>query len=147
MPGLGDDVQAIKAGILEIADVLCVNKADREGADRTVHELTSMLELRAHEVPAVEIVRTVATSGQGIEELAKAVDRHREQDRADPHARRRRRARATVREIALDRLRGHVDAAVDGDLARVDAVAQRTLDPYTAAAGVIEEVAAALVSG
>jgi LAO/AO transport system kinase len=147
VPGLGDDVQAIKAGVLEIADVLCVNKADREGADRTVHELTAMLELRGHDVPVVEIVRTIATSAKGIDELANAVMRHREQDRSDPHARRRRRARATVREIALDRVRGHVDAALERDQPRLDAVAERTLDPYTAAAGVVSEVASRLGSG
>src|SRR6185295_3215019 len=73
VPGLGDEVQAIKAGILEIADVLVVNKADREGADRQVRDLISMLELRPHEATPVEIVRTVATSGQGIAELIAAI--------------------------------------------------------------------------
>src|SRR5438105_8861751 len=69
VPGLGDEIQAIKAGILEIADVLCVNKSDREGADRTVRDLIAMLELRPHEAAPVEIVRTVATTGQGVAEL------------------------------------------------------------------------------
>src|SRR6185369_16581932 len=77
VPGMGDDIQAIKAGILEIADVLVVNKADREGADRTERDLIGMLELRGHGMPPVEIVRTVATTGQGIPELVAAVDRHR----------------------------------------------------------------------
>src|SRR3989442_156209 len=77
VPGLGDEIQAIKAGILEIADVLVVNKADREGADRTVRDLVTMLELRGHDAAEVEIVRTVATTGKGIDELAAAVERHR----------------------------------------------------------------------
>ncbi len=105
VPGLGDDVQAIKAGVLEIADVFAVNKADREGADRTVRELRGMLELRravrpqpdhdrshrpaagpaeAADEPAAAageweppIVRTVAVHDQGTAELAAAVERHR----------------------------------------------------------------------
>ena len=77
VPGLGDDIQAIKAGILEIADVLVVNKADREGADRAVSDLTHMLELRggagaSRAVEPGEIVKTVAGSGQGGDELLAA---------------------------------------------------------------------------
>ncbi len=80
VPGLGDDIQAIKSGLLEVADVLVVNKSDREGADRTERDLMHMLDLRAHgERKDVEIVRTIATKGtaegSGIAELAKAVER------------------------------------------------------------------------
>jgi LAO/AO transport system ATPase len=78
VPGLGDEIQAIKAGILEIADILVVNKSDREGADRTVRDLVSMLELRGHDAAPVEIIRTVATGNKGIDELIKAVDRYRD---------------------------------------------------------------------
>ncbi len=103
VPGLGDDVQAIKAGVLEIADVFAVNKADREGADRTVRDLRNMLELRrttatrttldhdaGHRMRAAEsvaaddptfweppIVKTVALRDEGVAELAAAVDQHR----------------------------------------------------------------------
>jgi len=103
VPGLGDDVQAIKAGVLEIADVFAVNKADREGADRAVRDLKSMLELRRatatrpgldhdawHRPRGVEtwdqstaafweppIVKTVAVRGEGVAELREAVERHR----------------------------------------------------------------------
>ncbi|MBV8757783.1 MAG: methylmalonyl Co-A mutase-associated GTPase MeaB [Deltaproteobacteria bacterium] len=81
VPGLGDDIQAIKAGLLEVADVLVVNKADREGADRTERDLMHMLDLRTGDRKAVEIVRTIATrgtaEGSGIAELAKAVEAHR----------------------------------------------------------------------
>ncbi|HSN30600.1 MAG TPA: methylmalonyl Co-A mutase-associated GTPase MeaB, partial [Kofleriaceae bacterium] len=63
VPGLGDDIQAIKAGLLEVADVLVVNKADREGADRTERDLMHMLDLRTGDRKAVEIVRTIATRG------------------------------------------------------------------------------------
>jgi LAO/AO transport system kinase len=82
VPGLGDDIQAIKAGLLEIAEVLVVNKADREGADRTERDLLHMLGLRAHgERKAVEIVRTIAThglaAGSGIAALGAAIEQHR----------------------------------------------------------------------
>src|SRR6185369_2075484 len=74
VPGLGDDIQAIKAGLLEVADVLVVNKADREGADRTERDLMHMLDLRTGDRKDVEIVRTIATrgtaEGSGIAELA-----------------------------------------------------------------------------
>ena len=118
VPGLGDEIQAIKAGILEIADVLVVNKADREGADRTVRDLTHMLELRPHEAVEVEIVRTVATSGKGIDELAKACERHRERaptarrtpSDAPPPARLGRGARARARRDAPRRRRARSPA-------------------------------------
>jgi LAO/AO transport system kinase len=147
VPGLGDEIQAIKAGILEIADVLCVNKADRDGADRTVRDLAGMLELRGHDQAEVEIVRTVATSGTGIDELANAVERHRDRDGGkDRVARRRRRARATVREIALDRFRAQIDAWLDdsAQASEIAAVAERTQDPYTSAGHLMSDVTSAL---
>ncbi|MBK9114460.1 MAG: methylmalonyl Co-A mutase-associated GTPase MeaB [Betaproteobacteria bacterium] len=76
-PGLGDDVQAIKAGILEIADVLVVNKGDQPAADRTEQELRDMLRLRAHRPGwAVRVLRTVATTGDGVPALVDALDAH-----------------------------------------------------------------------
>src|SRR5678815_6116871 len=85
VPGLGDDIQAIKAGILETADVLVVNKADREGADRAIRDLLHMLDLRDVEGGRreVEIVKTIASwglkDGSGIADLVEAIDRHRAQ--------------------------------------------------------------------
>jgi LAO/AO transport system kinase len=72
-PGLGDDVQAIKAGILEIADVLVVNKADSPLAQRTERQLKAMLQLRREESQQVPVVSTIATAGSGIEELVSAI--------------------------------------------------------------------------
>jgi LAO/AO transport system kinase len=69
-PGAGDDVQAIKAGILEIADILVVNKADQPQAARAVEQLESMLALRPPGAPAVRVLATVATTGQGVAGLA-----------------------------------------------------------------------------
>ena len=75
-PGLGDEVQAIKAGILEIADILVVNKADLPLADRTERELLSMLSLRHYDAWMPLVLRTVATRGEGVVQLADAIERH-----------------------------------------------------------------------
>jgi len=75
-PGLGDDIQAMKAGILEIADILVVNKADLEGSDQTVQQLKSMLGLRPHEAPKIPVIETIATSGTGVDLLIDAVLAH-----------------------------------------------------------------------
>ena len=75
-PGLGDEVQALKAGILEIADILVVNKADLPLADRTERELLGMLSLHHYDVWTPQVLRTVATSGGGVPELADLIERH-----------------------------------------------------------------------
>jgi len=75
-PGLGDDVQAIKAGILEIADLLVVNKADLPLAERTVLDLTTAMRLRHRQGPPVQVLRTVATSGEGVAALVDAIGEH-----------------------------------------------------------------------
>ena len=77
-PGLGDEVQALKAGILEIADILVVNKADLPLAERAERELLGMLSLRHYDVWTPQVVRTVATSGEGVPELADLIERHAE---------------------------------------------------------------------
>ena len=74
VPGLGDEVQALKAGIMEIADVFVVNKADRDGVERVVAEIETMLSLARAGGPAPAVVRTVATRDEGIEELLEAVE-------------------------------------------------------------------------
>ena len=153
VPGLGDDIQAIKAGILEIADVLVVNKADREGADRTERDLISMLELRGHEARPVEIIRTVATSETGIAELAAAIERNRQLQTDDAKAagggashnfsidRKERRARSQLRELVFDRLRRQVDGALAERSDLVEQIAMRSLDPYSAADDLISDLA------
>ena len=141
VPGLGDEVQALKAGILEIADVLCVNKADREGTDRTVRDLRTMLELRSREsdLPPeaphgeVEIVRTVATRTEGIAELAAAIERHRHVRAVEAQARRAHRARRELHDALLDQLSLLVDQALTQHPALLQAVESRSQDPYSAA--------------
>jgi len=75
VPGLGDDVQSIKAGILEIADIYVVNKSDREGADRVQREIRAMQSLGAHEGWVAPVLRTVASAGEGVTELVETIDR------------------------------------------------------------------------
>jgi LAO/AO transport system kinase len=145
-PGMGDGIQAVKAGILEVADVLVVNKADREGADRTVRDLRHAVQLgedSAHVGWRVPVVRTVASDGTGVEDLVGAVDAHRAWLGAEGlHGRRVRRAAAEIEGLALEVVRARV-GMVRGD-ARLDELADEVVagrtDPYAAA----DRLAAAL---
>ncbi len=158
-PGLGDEVQAIKAGVLEIADIFAVNKADREGADRTVMALQMMQGLapapaghhgpqtgpHGHARPGPQedgswlppIVKTVATSGQGVEALRDWVERHALYLRDSGQLARREQARAAaaLEHILRDRLLADLLARQPADRlpGLVTAIAVRTLDPYAAA--------------
>jgi LAO/AO transport system kinase len=144
VPGMGDEVQALKAGIMEIADIFVVNKCDREGADRTVSEIESLLSLQTFEEtdwkPAV--IRTEAATGAGLDALLDALDRFRAQS-ADVLARRRRgRAAAQLRRILADRLMARVDAQIESvDMDRaVDRIAARGTDPYSAADAILSRI-------
>jgi LAO/AO transport system kinase len=148
VPGLGDDIQALKAGILEVADVLAVNKADREGADRAVRDLMHMLELRDAEGGRreVEIVKTVAAwglrDGSGIADLLSAIAAHRARVKDGPESQSRaeERAAAHVTELVKGILADRAASGLEqlGGMAEVArSVADRTVDPYTAA----EEIA------
>jgi LAO/AO transport system kinase len=136
-PRWGDGVQANKAGLLEIADVLVVNKADREGARGTVRDLELMLELAGERDWRPPIVETVATDGRGVDDLWRAVLDHRAHFEADGRLERRRdsRLREELRAIVHERLREGADARCSGELfdRLVAQVAARELDPYAAA--------------
>ncbi len=143
VPGLGDDIQAIKSGLLEIADVLVVNKADREGADRTERDLLHMLDLRATgERKEVEIVRTIATrgtaEGSGIAELAAAIEAHRVRVWSGPGAveRAKRRAGAHLAELVRALLADRAARTLQerGGLQEIaEAVVEHRTDPWTVA--------------
>ncbi len=138
VPGLGDDIQAIKAGILEIADVFIVNKAEREGADRAAAELAMMLDLSPGKAWRPPIVRTTAPSGAGVPEVLRALSAHGEHLAATGEGLRRRAIRARSRLLALleERFRRAVEARApeQGGLEQaVAAVLARRDDPYTAA--------------
>jgi len=136
VPGLGDDIQAIKAGVLEIADVLVVNKADRPGADETARDLAQMLTLAKDHPWKPPIVRTSAQTGEGVPQLVEAIARHRVWSASSGERERRRRAaarsevEALLREALLRDLAGRVGEARLADAAA--RVAERTLDPYAA---------------
>jgi LAO/AO transport system kinase len=142
-PGLGDDVQALKVGLLEIADLLVVNKGDREGADRAVADLMAMLALGARPVPPIFKTTATSAAADGIEELVQGLEALRRQPAAGRAARRRRQAARQIAAIAAEQLRARAQAALTrasaGDpLGRViDSVADRTLDPWSAAESLI----------
>jgi LAO/AO transport system kinase len=138
VPGTGDEVQALKAGIMEIADIFVVNKADREGADRLMSAVEANLAL--HNYASGEwrppIVKTVATSGAGVAELVSAIAAFREHSRGVQSSRRKARSEYRLRELVSQRLMSHLEREVlaAGELAGiVDRIASRDLDPYTAA--------------
>jgi LAO/AO transport system kinase len=144
-PGTGDDIQALKAGIIEIADILVVNKADHPGADVLVSQLQALLALSPAGSRRPPILKTTATRGEGLDALATAVDehfaglissgeiqRHREDEA-------RHQVLSITRQIILERIRS---ATSDADLeALVKRVAAREVDPHTAA----EDLAAAVL--
>lgn len=137
IPGAGDDIQAIKAGILEIADILVVNKADRPGAEETARDLIHTLNLGAPRTDwKTPVIRTSATEGLGIDDLLAAVARHRQWATGSGAAARRRaeairtELEALMRERVLNDLARRIDSRAL-DLA-VSRVVGRTLDPYDA---------------
>jgi LAO/AO transport system kinase len=145
VPGAGDEVQALKAGIMEIADIFVVNKADREGADRLVAEVEANLALRAYaaEEWRPPILTATATTGMGVPELAAAIgtfrawsDRHRSTPGPSLSARQRSRIEYRFRELVAQRFMDHLQGEVltEHELASViDRIAAREVDPYTAA--------------
>lgn len=147
VPGMGDDVQTIKAGIMEIGDIFCVNKGDRDGTGRTMAEVAALLDMqpRGPDEWVPPILRTVASDDEGVGDLLAAMDRHRAflHDSHQLEARRRRRSEAELLEILKgrlvhyvlneDKMRGRFDAYVDE-------IARRERDPHEAAALILEEL-------
>jgi LAO/AO transport system kinase len=143
-PGMGDSIQAAKAGILEIGDIFVVNKSDRDGADATVRELRNMIALgdspeRGWQPP---VLRTVASTGDGIAELMAAIDEHWAWLRGsgELEARRVRRARDEVEALAVALLRRRLEFGSGSErltAAAVDVAAGR-LDPHAAAAALVD---------
>jgi LAO/AO transport system kinase len=145
-PEMGDEVQAIKAGLLEVADLIVVNKADKPGAQRTASQLRAMLvavpRVGASDEPSrprpkrPDVLLTTASTGAGVPELLAAIDRHRATGGVDSSvSARRTRAEAQVWAIVSERLRARLDgperAVETADV--LDAVADHRLDPYAAA--------------
>ncbi|KAA2259471.1 methylmalonyl Co-A mutase-associated GTPase MeaB [Solihabitans fulvus] len=145
-PGMGDGIQAAKAGILEVADVFVVNKADRDGADATVRDLKYMISLGRREIPGPlwrpSIVRTVASKREGLDEVVGAIAEHHSWmvEHGELEQRRTHRASTEVEAIALGQLRSRL-----GDLhggVALEQLAKRVaageLDPYAAAGELVD---------
>ncbi len=144
-PGMGDDVQAVKAGILEIADVHVVNKADRPDANRTIAELKNMLQISgsaSEEGWDVPVLPTVAERGEGVGELADALDRHYEHLVSSGDIERREkvmaadRVRAIIQNVVLERVE---DPSLGADFdAAIEGVWRRKRAPFPAALDLLE---------
>ena len=144
VPGMGDDIQAIKAGILEIADVFVINKSDQPGADRLQAELETMMSL-GEAADRKEIVRTVAVRDEGVEELVAAVERHRLSAEASGERAKRRARQSQARFVDLLRQRlldAAIAQALPGDAVESIGrdIAERRLDPYAAVERVLESL-------
>ncbi|MEE8369929.1 MAG: methylmalonyl Co-A mutase-associated GTPase MeaB [Dehalococcoidia bacterium] len=143
MPGTGDDIQAIKAGILEIADILVVNKSDRPGADAIAKQLHTYMTLNSSEGWEIPIIMTAAHRSEGIPGLADAIQEHyhylKESGRLEEL--RRHRARRYILSLAQRHLLNRVLVAAEGSGgldALVEAVARREIDPHTGAERLVE---------
>ncbi|HET9209821.1 MAG TPA: methylmalonyl Co-A mutase-associated GTPase MeaB [Thermoanaerobaculia bacterium] len=144
VPGLGDDIQAIKAGILEIADVFVVNKADREGVEKTAKDLQMMLSIGEHGDWLPPIVKTVAARDEGVDKLLAEIERHRDYMQTSGEIDRRRRSHLRLRVETI--LKERVVAAADRVLGvdrEVERGHEQKVDPYRVAdrlfAGVLED--------
>jgi LAO/AO transport system kinase len=152
VPGTGDEVQALKAGIMEIADVFVVNKADREGADRTVAGVESVLSLQSlgEGEWRPPVLKTVASTGEGVPAVLETIARFRAHVQASERSRRRVRAEFRVRDLLEHRFVQHVERSVlgsgefDGLIERVSA---REIDPYTVADGILARALGAAPAG
>ncbi len=143
VPGAGDEVQALKAGIMEIADIFVVNKADRDGADRTVTAVESNLALQSYGEGEWRppIIKTEATTGRGVAELWEAIKAFRSHSESSRVRRLKTRSEFRMRELLthgfLDHLEKHVLAP--GELLQlIEEIAARETDPYTAAADILK---------
>jgi LAO/AO transport system kinase len=143
MPGSGDSVQALKAGVMEIPDVIVVNKADHPLTDTMVREIKGVLALGPHEGWQVPIVRTEATRGEGVQELVEKLGEHREFIEAEGtlSERRRRNLLNEVLAIATFRMRRELESSIREDpevQELLDRVVSRELDPASAATTILE---------
>jgi LAO/AO transport system kinase len=144
VPGTGDDVQALKAGIMEIGDLFVVNKADREGADRVVQSVAANLSLQTFAAGDWQppILKTEATAGTGIADVWASVERFRAHTAGSQPQRRRVRHEARLRQVLAQQFTQRVDEVLPrAEWQRVlDAVAGRTVDPYSAASDLLAHV-------
>lgn len=144
MPGSGDSIQALKAGVMEIPDIIVVNKADHPLTETMVREIRGVLSLAPADGRQIPIVRTEAARGEGVPELAAELDAHRAYIEAEGmlSERRRRNLRSEVISICANRLRRELESRLETDEefeALLAEVVERRLDPASAATRVLEE--------
>jgi LAO/AO transport system kinase len=148
VPGTGDDVQAIKAGVMEIADIFVMNKADRDGAERAVESIEANLSLQTFGPGDWHppVLKTVASSGAGVAELWASICAFRAHPSQQSGTRRQARHESRLRELVAAAFARHLDRVLpEGEFARmVQGISDRTLDPYTAAARLVERAVAAI---
>jgi LAO/AO transport system kinase len=151
MPGSGDSIQALKAGVMEIPDIIVVNKADHPLTDTMVREIRGVLSLAPQRGWRVPIIKTQAHKGEGVAELVAKLDEHRQfiTDEGTLSERRRRNLRSEVVAICTFRLRRRLEEQLDADTTfaeLLDEVVSRKLDPATAASRILERLDAAAAS-
>ncbi len=144
VPGAGDDLQAIKAGIMEIGDIFVVNKADREGADRVVQGVASNLSLKTYSASEWKppILKTEATTGSGVDALWAEVERFRDWAATHRQERRHQQYVSRLRDVLAVSFLRHVDSVLPaGDFDRlVEEVSERTRDPYSVVQEIMDRV-------
>jgi LAO/AO transport system kinase len=143
MPGSGDSIQALKAGVMEIPDVIVVNKSDHPLTDTMIREIRGVLSLGPQEGWRVPIVKTEASRGEGVEELAEAIEAHREHIESEGTLleRRRRNLMNEVLALAAGRLSRRLEESIRDDASvreLLDEVVERRIDPSTAAERLLE---------
>jgi LAO/AO transport system kinase len=147
VPGMGDDVQTIKAGIMEIADVFAINKSDREGAERVEREIRAMQSLAIrHDAWVPPVVKTVASEGQGIEELATTIAKYQEflGKSAAGKEKRLQNWRERLVEMLRDTLLERVLREQDGNIGKfAEEIAEHRRDPYSVVEEMVKSVAPA----
>jgi LAO/AO transport system kinase len=144
VPGAGDDVQALKAGIMEIADIFVVNKADREGADQVAQSVIASLSLQtfAEGEWRPPVLKTEAATGVGVDRLWAEIDRFRQHQKGHQQQRRKASHESRLRTLLAQRLLEHVEMRLPpGEFDRlVEAIAARRTDPYSAAVRLMNQV-------
>lgn len=143
-PGLGDDIQAIKAGIMEIADVFVVNKSDREGADKTVLELNMMLDLDMPKEWRPPVVKAVAQEGKGIGEVLEKIHSHKEYliSSGQLEERRKNRIKMEITESVKNKLMKDVFAKMGNEEfdQKIQKIMRKEIDPYTVAEALYRQI-------
>ncbi len=145
MPGSGDSIQALKAGVMEIPDIIVVNKCDHPMTETMVREIRGVLSLAPSDGPPTPIIKTDALRGEGVVELADALDEHRAfiQSEGTLAERRRRNLRSEVISICTHRMRRELERRVDNDprfAELFDGVVERKIDPASAATKILEQL-------